>query len=138
MMKRIIFTVLLFVIFLKGIAQEKYTLTISFVNIGYQDGSLYIGIYNSEKSFLNKRYKQLIVSVKNGKAKAIFKNLEPGSYAVSSYYDKNKNGKLDTNFLGMPKEPVGFSNNVKINFGPPKFNDAKFIIKKNKSIRINY
>ena len=41
---------------------------------------------------------------------------------------KNDNGKMDTNFLGIPKEPVAISNNAKGKFGPPKYKDAKFMI----------
>ena len=32
------------------------------------------------------------------------------------------------NFLGIPKDPLGFSNNAKMKFGPPKYEDAKFTI----------
>jgi uncharacterized protein (DUF2141 family) len=49
-----------------------------------------------------------------------------GEYAISIIHDKNRNGRLDTNFIGIPKEPFGFSNNPKIKFGPPSFSDAKF------------
>jgi uncharacterized protein (DUF2141 family) len=36
------------------------------------------------------------------------------------------NGKLDTNFLGIPKEGYGFSNGAKGLLGPPSFSDASF------------
>lgn len=55
-----------------------------------------------------------------------FDNLAPGTYAISVFHDENGNGKLDTNFIGMPREGVGSSNNVKPHFGPPKFKDAAF------------
>jgi uncharacterized protein (DUF2141 family) len=51
-----------------------------------------------------------------------------GEYAVAVFEDVNGNGKLDTNFLGIPKEPVGVSRNAKGKFGPPKFVDAGFKI----------
>jgi len=41
-----------------------------------------------------------------------------GKYAVSVFHDENSNGKLDTNFLGIPREGVGASNNAKGHFGP--------------------
>ena len=44
------------------------------------------------------------------------------------YGDINANGKLDSNFIGIPKEPVGFSNNCKGKFGPPKYEDCAFKI----------
>ncbi|MDO6436211.1 DUF2141 domain-containing protein [Cyclobacterium sp. 1_MG-2023] len=35
--------------------------------------------------------------------------LEPGEYMISVFHDNNKNGKMDYNLLGKPKEGYGFS-----------------------------
>ena len=52
---------------------------------------------------------------------------KPGRYAVFVVYDKNANGKMDKNFLGIPKEPVGISRNpTQSKFGPPNFSDVSF------------
>ena len=46
---------------------------------------------------------------------------------------------MDTNFLGIPKEPIACSNNAKGSFGPPKFKDAKFAIAEEEThIKINF
>ena len=37
--------------------------------------------------------------------------LAAGNYAVSIHHDEDADGKLKTNFIGMPKEGVGISNN---------------------------
>lgn len=50
-----------------------------------------------------------------------------GEYAVSTYQDLNSNNKLDRYFFGKPKEPYGFSNNVKP-LGPPSFDKCRFRI----------
>ena len=52
--------------------------------------------------------------------------LPPDRYAVSVYLEENNNKKLDTNFLGIPKEPVGGSNNPKSRMGTPHFDDSVF------------
>jgi len=49
-----------------------------------------------------------------------------GTYAVTVYHDVNDNQKLDTNWIGIPKEPVAISNNAKGRLGPPKWKDASF------------
>jgi uncharacterized protein (DUF2141 family) len=36
-------------------------------------------------------------------------NVESGDYAIAIIQDLNENEKLDKNFLGIPKEPYGFS-----------------------------
>lgn len=56
---------------------------------------------------------------------ATFEGVAAGTYAVSAFHDANDNGKLDTNFLGIPREAVGMSNNPKI-MGPPRFDPARF------------
>lgn len=53
-------------------------------------------------------------------------DLPPGKYAVAAYVDTNNNGKLDKNFLGVPKEIYGFSNDARGMFGPPDFSAAVF------------
>jgi len=50
-----------------------------------------------------------------------------GSYVVSGFQDFDGNGVISGNFIGIPKEPFGFSNNAKGKFGPPKWDDAVFI-----------
>jgi uncharacterized protein (DUF2141 family) len=70
-----------------------------------------------------------------------FQGVSPGTYAVSVFHDENSNGKLDTNFLGIPREGVGASNNAKGHFGPPKFSAAAFQYsggRKDLKITINY
>ncbi len=52
--------------------------------------------------------------------------LAPGRYAVSVYQDVNGNHKLDSGLFGIPKEPVGASNNPKPHFGPPRFDECAF------------
>lgn len=55
-----------------------------------------------------------------------FPDLGPGTYAVSVFHDENSNGRLDTGFLGIPREGVGASNDAKGHFGPPRFAAAAF------------
>ena len=38
-------------------------------------------------------------------------DLPEGVYAIALFVDANKNLKIDKNFLGIPKEQFGFSNN---------------------------
>ena len=81
------------------------------------------------------------VKSKNDSALFVFSNIPYQNYAVSVLHDENENGELDTNWIGLPKEGVGVSNNVKSKFGPPKFEDAKFKLNSktiNMNININY
>ena len=49
-------------------------------------------------------------------------DIPPGTYAIKLHIDENENGELDTNFLGIPKEQYGLSNNTLfLNFDAASF-----------------
>ncbi|MCA9771477.1 MAG: DUF2141 domain-containing protein [Myxococcales bacterium] len=60
-------------------------------------------------------------------AQCVFEGVPAGTYAVAVVHDANRDGEVDTNFLGIPKEGVAASNNaLPHTFGPPTFDEAKF------------
>jgi uncharacterized protein (DUF2141 family) len=58
----------------------------------------------------------------------VFSNLEPGRYAAIAFHDENNNGKLDKNFLSVPAEPYGFSNNAEGFLSPASFDAAAMVL----------
>ncbi|PQJ73657.1 hypothetical protein BTO14_01500 [Polaribacter butkevichii] len=118
-------------------AQENTAnLTVAFSGMKSDKGNLFVALYNTEANFLKKAYKGEMAEIKNKKTVVIFKNLPKGVYAISSFHDINDNKKMDTNFIGIPKEPIGMSNNAKGFMGPPKYKDSKFNLESNKTISI--
>lgn len=135
-MKKILVLIFFTIFYLNSNAQiEKKSITIKVTNIKNDKGILMVAIYSSKKDFLKKPYLKAIGKIKNKKSTIIFKNIEPGTYAISIIHDINSNKKLDFNFLGIPKEPTAASNNAKGTFGPPSFKDAKFKIEKENIIQ---
>lgn len=136
-MKLLITTLFIFSLSISTVfAQKQYKITAEFENIKHSKGSLFVALYNKEGSFLKKQFKGEIVEIKNQKAIVVFENIPEGTYAISSFHDENDNKKMDTNFFGIPKEPIGISNNAKGFMGPPKFKDAKFQLTENKHLKI--
>jgi|APTNR8051073442_1049403.scaffolds.fasta_scaffold07950_3 uncharacterized protein (DUF2141 family) len=66
----------------------------------------------------------------------VINNVPNGIYGVKVFHDVNGNGRMDTNAMGIPREPFAFSNNARGRFGPAKFADASFTIDKATSITI--
>lgn len=99
-------------------------------------GDVYVALYNKKDNFLNKEYKGVIVKITGKKATAVFKEIPKGIYALSAFHDANDNKKMDTNFIGIPKEPIGISNDAKGFMGPPKFKKAKFLVDKDVVLRV--
>lgn len=55
-----------------------------------------------------------------------FKNTPPGRYAIAAAHDEDGDGRVDRNFLGIPTEGFAFSQDARVRFGPPDFDDAAF------------
>ena len=58
-----------------------------------------------------------------------FQDLVPGSCAVKVFHDINRDGKLNTSWIGWPQEPYGFSNDAPVNMGPPSYKLAMITLK---------
>jgi uncharacterized protein (DUF2141 family) len=70
-----------------------------------------------------------IVQANTAKPICVFRGIPEGTYGLSAFHDKNGNGKLDTNLVGMPTEDYCASNNARGFMGPPSFADAQFVYK---------
>jgi len=68
------------------------------------------------------------VPARKGFVMADVPDVPAGTWAVLAYHDENGNKKLDTNFVGMPREGYGFSNGAKSTFGPPSFKEAAIAV----------
>ena len=53
-------------------------------------------------------------------------NVPPGQYAAQVFHDLTDQGVVHQNFLGIPREPIGFSNDASVGLTGPKFHDAAF------------
>lgn len=95
-------------------------------------GSVYLAVYDNESDWLGEEAVTTrevdIAEALQGEVVTTELQLPLGSYAFSIFYDANGNGELDTNFIGMPKEPIALSNNARARFGPPKYEDAAFAL----------
>ncbi|GHD15598.1 DUF2141 domain-containing protein [Tianweitania populi] len=78
----------------------------------------------------NKAATQRVIPAAQARRPITFPNLPAGTYAVAVIHDENNNGKLDTNFVGIPKEGIAVSNNAVPKFSAPKFRDAGFVLGK--------
>jgi uncharacterized protein (DUF2141 family) len=97
-------------------------------NIKNAKGHLLISVFDAESSFKSKTnpIASQTIAADKGAIEIVFRDLSPGPIAVAVFHDKNNNSKLDTNFLGMPKEGFAFSNNPKTKFGPPTYGQCTF------------
>jgi len=112
-------------------AEAPGTIALSVTAFESDKGKLLILLYDREEGFPTKPDKaarRFAAAIVDKKVEFEIPALGPGEYALSVVHDENDNGRLDSNLIGIPKEPVGVSNNAKGSFGPPKWKDAKFVV----------
>ena len=113
-------------------AQESSVVQLEITGLKDASGDIYIAVYDSDDDWLGDdtvmRQKVAIAEALDGELVLSELQLPPGEYAFSIFYDVNNNGELDTNFIGIPKEPVAISNNARPRFGPPSYEDAVFTL----------
>ncbi|MEO6903580.1 MAG: DUF2141 domain-containing protein [Bacteroidia bacterium] len=133
-MKYFILTVLL--IFAQVV--QAFDLRVNIDNINSLEGQIQIIIYNTKENFLDdeKGFKLLHFDIKATKMSCLIENLSAGVYAVAILHDKNDDGKCAKNWLGIPTEGYGFSNNFRPKLAPPKFEDVSFKIDKDTTLNI--
>lgn len=98
-------------------------------NIDNRNGDVWAALFDSEKGFPSGYTKSTLHEkgvAQNNKATVVFNNIKPGRYAIALFHDANGDKKLNTNFIGIPKEGYGFSNNPKVTFSAPGFKEAAF------------
>ncbi|TDT68022.1 uncharacterized protein (DUF2141 family) [Hypnocyclicus thermotrophus] len=127
--------IILFLFIAYNLFANNYIINLRINNIYKNKGNIYLKIFNSKKSY--KRdipLKQFILSSDNNEiSKKI--TLPNNYYLFSVFQDINNNKKLDKNFLGIPKEPVGLSNYNGKGI-PGGFDKLKIYIDKNSTIEI--
>jgi len=114
-----------------------YSLNVTVQGARPNEGQIAISLFHTAEAFLETPQQLETVFVDaEGQAAFTFSGLEEGRYAVIATYDRNGDGELNTGFLGIPTEPVGYSNNVR-RIGPPRWRDTNFVVREATSITIH-
>ncbi|MEO5910872.1 MAG: DUF2141 domain-containing protein [Pelobium sp.] len=117
---------------------ETYNLTLSISNIKEVKGGIGLSVFNNASSFPKKdgAYKTYYYNVTGKTMSITIKDLKKGDYALAIYHDANGDKECNLNFLGIPKEMYGFSNNIKPKLSAPSFADCKIDLNSNSAITI--
>ena len=107
---------------------ERGTLSIKISGFENDKGECWFALDNSKDVYESKDsvFIGKILPIINRGVYLKIDSLEYGYYAIKVFHDENSNGKLDLNFLGIPTENYGYSNNVSAWFGQPDWEKAKF------------
>jgi uncharacterized protein (DUF2141 family) len=142
-MKRVLLGISVFILFLSVAhtdtnAESNAELTVIINGIEEMSGQISIGLYTDRNDWPDdeKAFTGIFLPISGDTISYTFKDLPQGIYAVALYHDANMNEKLDKGLFRIPKEGYAFSNNVFGVFGPPKMEDASFLLESKKEIAI--
>ena len=117
-------------------APKTGQIIITFHGLQSRDGYLRVSLYKAAASFPDgapAARKDICLTTLSprsplGAVKVSFGDLRPGRYAVCAFHDRDSSGKLKQNFLGIPTEEWGMSNNPRPNIRTPRFEEAQLNI----------
>jgi uncharacterized protein (DUF2141 family) len=91
------------------------------------NGHLMAALYDRPQGFPRegKPVREQKVEIRDGRATADFGDLAAGTYAIAVLHDENDDGKMNTNWMKLPKEGFGMSNFDKLKMSAPSFEDSK-------------
>jgi uncharacterized protein (DUF2141 family) len=127
----------------KLFAGDSITVHVAVEDFRNDDGVCRLLLYKSKKGFPDSpEHAELMLGGNIQEKKAIFSfKVRPGKYAISILHDENSNEEMDKTWYGKPKEGFGASNNPKIGFGPPEFEESTVKLDENNDslkIILNY
>ena len=128
-MKKIL-VLLMFTLAVSFVYSQTANLTIKIMGIHNPIGIMNFAVYDNAENY-DKSKDYFIgesIPVESLDFEYVFHDLPYGNYAISLFHDEDENKELNTNWIGMPKELFGFSNDAKAKMGPPDFIDASFEI----------
>lgn len=108
------------------VAARAAALDVTVTNIPDATGTVRVAVCTKEEFLRPDCGYHAFTPSRPGQVRIAFEDVHPGVYAIQVFQDRNANETLDKNFFGVPKEPLGFSRNPPMRFGPPRFADAAF------------
>lgn len=120
------------------LSAQTATLEVEVLDVSSSEGDVLVALYKEEETFLKFEhvYRTEGVPAREGMTRVTIADLPLGQYALAIFHDENGNEELDTNFIGIPKEPLGFSNAKLKTFGPPGFKECVLDLQKDMVIQI--
>ncbi|PVM89779.1 DUF2141 domain-containing protein [Caulobacter radicis] len=108
--------------------QADASLVVTFPALKAHTGVLQVAVYDSAQAWKGGKAVTSVTVPAAEAAPAVRLDLPAGTYAIRAFHDVDGDGRLGTNPFGLPVEPYGFSNDAKVNMGPPSFEAAAFAV----------
>ena len=128
---KILFIMLLISPIMSFSLDTQFTLTIEIKGLQNSHGQVLLEFSNEK----GEKIMGITQKIDDKKCNIVIDNLKPGKYSFKYFHDENKNENLDCNWIGIPIEGFGFSNNAKGTFGPPPLKNTIFELKQSTTVK---
>jgi uncharacterized protein (DUF2141 family) len=132
-MKHIFFILTILILCSSKPVEEKGELKVLIKGLDVFHGKVALELLNAHEEQVAEYW----LFVESESLELIVPNLVQGDYALRFFHDENNNGVMDKNWLGIPTEAFGFSNDARVFLGPPAIKDMIFGVKKHTDITVN-
>jgi len=108
---------------------QLYNLTIKVLHARSNHGKIMALLFRNKDGFPDDQvsaHRQGTALINNNDAEIVFRNLEPGVYAIALFHDENNDSILNKHWYGKPKEGVATSNDVMHKLSAPTFEECSF------------
>jgi len=105
---------------------EDFSIDLAFRAMITREGEIRIGVFTKEDRMPRPPTARASALANAGTLNLRMADIAPGTYALALYHDVNDDGKVDTNFDGVPLEPWGMSNNPRVVGRSPTWSEAQF------------
>jgi uncharacterized protein (DUF2141 family) len=97
-------------------------------NVKSASGQVMVALYDNAAAFLKHPARAAQAQADKAGTTLVFHDVAPGDYGFAVFHDANGNGRMDKNLMGIPTEPIAFSNNAQGRMGPPTFDAVKLAV----------
>jgi uncharacterized protein (DUF2141 family) len=114
---------------LNSIQSSNGSIKVTITKVSSKSGEVMVALFSSPKGFPYETgfaVQKLKGKAVNGTVELTFPSIPSGTYAIALFHDTNGDGKLNTNFMGIPKEGYGVSNNSYNTFSAPGYTTSSF------------
>jgi uncharacterized protein (DUF2141 family) len=110
------------------LAAHAADLVVHVANVKSDQGQVRVALYDNADAFLKRPMRAAEARADKTGTTLVFHDVAPGDYGFAVYHDANDNGRMDRNLLGIPTEPIAFSNDAQGRMGPPAFDAVKLAV----------
>jgi len=138
-MTKTVFLLWVFIFAFAGISAQTASITLKVKGITKAKGIMNIALFANEEDYSDDENYAFAgeIPVESIDFSIVMEDIPFGTYAIKIFYDEDSNGEFNKNWIGMPKEPFGFSNDAKGRMGPPSFEAAAFKLDSDIELEIN-